>query len=528
MSSNNTSPEEKTCEKCGWRMEKSRKGDYFIHDTGTPDCPNQTCSVCGQKYEELTAKGRDVHLQRCAALKNVADLLKNPRVPPDRFGADIKDGDISYGVVIRTLEGKDVPAIFWRGQLIYGDDNLKVAGFNITEDFFFVGETWNRDLLAAYIQKKTQAKTTKELLSKLIELNKRFAWHTDERVHTIIAAFILASYIYMQFEQAPRLVIIGLADSGKSTQTDIIVRFSLNPMTSADASKAFIFRQVGEQAGLVALDNIDNLQNEDAKAAFVLIFDTSFERRSVGRADERKGKKMPRTWALYCPMVVNGTDSTWIKGTSRSRSIILIMSKKTGAKLEKLKALPKEEVEQLKHEIRVWALENHKRLGMMELPEVQFENRDADISLPLLAILRDAGKEYFDDGYSFLKKNFDEMHTEDESSQSARTLSALWKVLSGKWLLDKKDEQAIIASELAEELLLNDGIAQENSRYATMRQAESIKVGHVLQTLPFSKRESPQGRARYTFNMRNLARMMKARGFEIGETHSKLLQEALV
>ena len=493
------------------------------------------CPYCSKEY---VGRFND-HLKRCpknpyisysepaASASDTADILLNPLLQQDRFGVGLKNGKLYYGVVAANKKGEVVPAVY-DGHLIYGEESLEAAGFNFSNLSLSVSSTWNRQKLHAHIQQAQRVPTTKELIDELVELNNSHIYHYDEVAHLIMASETLHSYIYVEFKQSPRIVITGLPGSGKSTQTDLLGMVALNPLQTGDASKSSIFRSVESLAGLVCIDNFDNLSDE-AKSDFVQLYDTSFEdNRPVMRTEDgnRKGK-VPTSYRTYCPMVVNCVNEAWLKGSSRSRSIFIRMIINSNARLQKLKDVDAEKIEAFKHRARLWALENHARIREMANNLTPFQNRDADISKPILAILKDADEGYYASALEYLEKNFQDNHCEDEYSDSEISLRSVWEAACELHNSAKEPEIALTVKDVAERNLAAKGTARSNEngynnpRFDYLLHLELISAGSFLKSLPYKKVERPQNRRRYVFNFIQLAEFMEARGFKVKEDNKK-------
>jgi hypothetical protein len=453
------------------------------------------------------------------------DILTNEIVLPDRFGMGIKGGKLYFGVIAASVTQEPVMAVY-DGELRIGKETLETLGYNIGKEYCSIGsETWNRKYLLTYLRAKkitpVPPLSTKRLIEEIVKLNKTLAWHPDEAAHIVIAAYILSSYMFVAYKQFPRMVFMGMSDSGKSTQTNLMTKLAVNPITSADATKSYLFRQVEAAAGMVVIDNFDNI-GKDAQNEFIQLYDTSFEEgRPVGRTEDEGKKKVPKMFRTYCPMVVNCVDLSWIQqSSSKSRTIFVqMLSKPESASLTKMEDIPNDQFEWLKHEMRIWAVENYSRISNLEV-STEFNNRRADIARPLLTTLKDAGEEYYELGKSFLSKSFEEYTSEDESSEMTDLIFCIWEKLQERYT---QSERTIPVTEwqaktLAEYLLTRQGIRshsgeRENPRYPEMLQGKAISLAPKIKTLPYYSSHRKDGRRYYSFNIHTFAQWMLRKGF---------------
>lgn len=465
-------------------------------------------------------------------MSEVKDWILNPIRHPDRFGTDIKEFGgkkrLYYGIVISTDEGKVLPSLYDGVEWRFGEDELKALGFNFSKDFTLAEETWERNRLYHHLSTPSKVKTTQELMEYFVKINKEMIWYDDEITHYIVGAYLLASYMYPAFSHFPRMVFLGLAGSGKSTQTDLMSTLALNPITSADASKSFLFRMVEQTAGLVCIDNFDNI-SEDAQKDMVQLFDTSFEKgRAIGRTDDSGRTKTPRKWRTYCPMVVNCTSLAWLRQqSSKTRTIFVRMLTKTGKlELRKLKTLPKDEIENFKHDCRLWALANWERISALETDG--FSNREFDIFRPILTILKDAGPDKFEVGKNFLSKMAAEYQRDEPDVIDAEIVMAVWNLLcsSGK-------DTAITPKEIAKEILMEREVSPTDTdgranRLYDRELADLFrnKIPVCVKSLPIEKITHPNNKTTYHFNFSKYIRFMKARNYDVGE-YAKSLNNML-
>jgi len=492
-------------------------------------------NVCKECLAPFNGRESD-HLKHCSVFQRrilgisgsvqgrLEDILRNPLLQQDRFGVGLKRERLYYGVVAANKKGEVVPVVY-DGKLTYGAENLEAAGYNFSNLSISVTSTWNRDKLYEYIQNPKRAPTTKEIIDELVALNRNYVYHSDEATHLVIAAYVLLTYTYCEFKQIARLLITGLAGSGKSTQTDLLAMVALNPLQSGDASKSSIFRSVESLAGVVCIDNFDNLSDE-VKADFVQLYDTSFEdNRPVMRTEDgnRKGK-VPTSYRTFCPMVVNCVSDAWLKSSSRSRSIFIRMIINSNARLQKLKDVDVEKIELIKHRAHLWALARHRYMRNVANSLNSFQNRDADISKPILAILKDADEGYYASALEYLEKNFRDNHCEDEYSDIEISLKSVWEAACELHNKAGEPEITMTAADVAERNLAAKGVVQNdergypNPRFSYLRHQELIAAGSFLKSLPYWKVEKPQNKRRYVFNFIQLTEFMEARGYKVKDS----------
>ncbi len=459
--------------------------------------------------------------------KTPEDILDNEVLIPDRFGMGMKNGKLYYGVIVADQAGNIIPALY-DGDFRIGADALKALGYNFGGDFNTIGsETWNRKYLKAYLQankeKKVEPMSTKELLETIANLNRQVIWHSDDNIHVLVAAYIMASYMFVCFKQFPRMVFIGMSDSGKSTQTNLMTKLAINPIISADASKSFLFRQVEIAAGMVVIDNFDNIK-DDTKNEFIQLYDTSFEEgRPIGRTEDEGKKKTPKAFRTYCPMVVNCVNSSWLhQSSSKTRTIVIHMETKGEEnQVQPIESINSTTWDGIQHFLRIWALHNYERLSSFT-PDGSFSNRQSDIAKPLLAILNDAGEEFYEQGKTYLQQCFEEYHKEDETSDESEVIQAVWDEVSANRVkgipittLQVKTIAELVLSR--QSIFATDGNGRVNPYYAKELISKCHSILPMIKNLPYSSSVCPHGKRVYKYEYQKFRRWMKKRGYDTGD-----------
>lgn len=455
------------------------------------------------------------------------DVLLNPLPEKHRFGATWINNELWYGVLVANKKEELMPAAVGSGhRLIWGRDALQAVGLRYGDfDFPSVGATWNRKLIHRHIERGESPEQAEALFSQILALNKKCVHHIDERTHTYFAVFPMAVDSFPISPQFARTAVTGLPDSGKSVQTDLTAKLCMNPIMSADATPAALKRDVETTCGLVAIDNLDNIPDEEAKAAFVQLYDTSFE---DGRGARRCGENNKKTenWRTYCPMLINCESAGWMRTASRLRTIFIKMERapeKISRKLVKLKHIQAAELEELHHKIRIWALENAPLIAKTQDElRTEMQNRDADIALPFLAVAKLISPAVYEEMLAFLTENFEQYHAEEEYTELNNLLTVLWDTV----MATRDIVVTVPVKELAEKTLAakgyertyqtKDGTEMPAKGYAVKLGLECRTVStEIRDKVPYVKRTAHHNRVAYQFNKLELARFLSSRRFEL-------------
>ncbi len=497
------------CRKCGERfLTKEEKVQHLLKSTA---CAVYAGAVSVDYPEQSAAEG--------AAIA----VLDNEMFQADRFGQGIKDGKLYYGFPVADAKGEWKPEIMWGGKPLYGAETLEAHGFSISPDFAYVEpKAWDKREIKRWLLNPRPSKSTRELFEELLKINRASIHHDDDAKHIIACAYAMLTYIYSAFPVCPRLLIHGLAESGKSMQTDVIAAFSCNPLPVSDASKSSIFRMVEARAGLVAIDNFDNRSDEEKKN-LIDLYDTSYEEgRATMRTEDTGKKKRPTIFRTYCPLSLNCVSTAWMPQSSISRTIFIPMYKKSASvKLESFRDFPEEKKSALRHELRLWGMQRH--ADIVKLAHELYtglSNRDEEISRSLLAILKDAGDEHYGLALAYLKKNFEERHVEEDFSDDNTTLLCLWEIAyeACKKATLPSSEVRVCVGDVAEPVLKMRGISRSyddgkpNPRFSVQLAAESRRISSFFRGLPYLRTTMHNGRRYFHFNVAKLQELLEARG----------------
>lgn len=213
----------------------------------------------------------------------------------------------------------------------------------------------------------------------------RFVKFQDDAYSLPIALWVIATYIFPDFDSFPYMVITSSTKrSGKTRCAEILSFICSNPSFSGAMTPAAVYREMAETQPTLFMDEAESLNSEAANAM-----------RSILNMGYRKGAKVKRVigkqvleFDTYCPKVFVLIGDVY--DTLKDRSIIVRMKRADVASLEPFKyETQKAEGAALRDEIT--AVLEEKRFDILEFftnfPGIKFlTDRDAEIWTPLFCV----------------------------------------------------------------------------------------------------------------------------------------------
>lgn len=201
------------------------------------------------------------------------------------------------------------------------------------------------------------------------------------------------------FENTPRLAFLSPEPgSGKSRALEVTEVLVPNPVLSVNATVAYIFRRISDEAGLpvILMDEVDAIfshakadGNEDLRG----LLNSGYRRgATAGRAAIRGKEVVTEDWPTFCPVALAGLNT--LPDTLMTRSIVIPMKRRRhGQRVEPYRRRVNAPAgAELSRRLARFVQANRTRFtdAWPDLPE-GIEDRDADIWEPLLAVADAAG-----------------------------------------------------------------------------------------------------------------------------------------
>ena len=238
-----------------------------------------------------------------------------------------------------------------------------------------------------------------ELLDEVQAFLERFIAYPSSESSTAHTLWITHAHAVEAFENTPRLAFLSPEPgSGKSRAMEVTEALVPRPVLSVNATVAYIFRKISDEAGLPTLlmDEIDAVftgrkgdGNEDLRG----LLNSGYRKgASAGRAAIRGKEIITEEWPSFCAVALAGLNQ--LPDTLMTRSIVVHMKRRSRKQVIESyrRRVNGAEAQELYERLAVFAAAVQDRLlnAWPDLPE-GIEDRDADIWEPILAIADAAG-----------------------------------------------------------------------------------------------------------------------------------------
>ena len=203
-----------------------------------------------------------------------------------------------------------------------------------------------------------------------------------------VATWILHTYVFDAFSHTPRLLITSPAPRcGKSTLLEILRIACNRPLLAANTTAAAVFRVVEAAAPSLLIDEADAFLSTSEELRGIL--NAGFEANGrVLRVEEAQGGLRPRVFRCFAPVALAGIGR--MPGTLEDRSVPIVLQRAEEAsrsRLTKLRAPgARDALATLARQCARWALDHRERLALAPDVPSALNDRQADISVPLLSI----------------------------------------------------------------------------------------------------------------------------------------------
>lgn len=165
------------------------------------------------------------------------------------------------------------------------------------------------------------------IISELEAYLSRYVVVSDPTIYTVIACWIVGTYIFQQFDVFPYLCITApLKRCGKTTLSELVGFASSKPEPIAGATSAAIYRMIASNTPTLIIDEAESLKSEAADTMRALM-NVGFRRgQTVPRAARGTETEIVRA-PTYCPKVFVLIGD--VNDTLRDRSIIVTLARGT-------------------------------------------------------------------------------------------------------------------------------------------------------------------------------------------------------
>lgn len=428
------------------------------------------------------------------------------------FGTILEKGGMKLNAIITSDKECYVRWIeFGEGnKKIINDEIKKQFGLNYRFDLFddCIDYLWSNKSINQWLFENPKNMSIKELYEKIIELNKKFIWHPDERTHVYIACDVISNYFYPIFETKGRTYFQAEFKSGKSEQSKIYKQLSFNPLMASNISPASFERVIESTGGTIIIDNFDNML-DDLKKLILQAIECYYKKGGKNIKADGPGKK-PIAFNGYGPLVINNIIGLPEVTISRCNRILMLRTdnkKITDAKIK--------EEDKFWHELRdklhICALQNwetvkdtYDKLEVDTLSDRYLEKSEA-----VLTISKCISEDVYEDLLNFI--------TETNQQQDLKDLSDNWEFILFNELnkLVEGAERTILVkniTEAVEDQILLDEKDIKGSKKIKLQ--FSHYTGKILSSISLFKKKLYHGNVGYSIKREDLDKIIKIKKFD--------------
>ncbi len=249
---------------------------------------------------------------------------------------------------------------------------------------------WMNKLLKEYLFKDYKPDSL-EVYSSIRDTYLKYCEIKDNPWYSVLALWVIGTYLYSLFETYPYLALEGTKNTGKSKTARITTRLSFNGILSVNASEATLYRDIESLKPTLGIDEAEILKDKEKSKLIRGILNAGHFKGAYVLKQEKssKGTFFTRHYAVYSPKIIANTQG--LEDTLESRTIKIIMLR---AKTDKGLILDTESSEDwdfLRHMCYSFALSYFKDIKEIYLNDPSIKvanNRFNDLWCPLLSIAR--------------------------------------------------------------------------------------------------------------------------------------------
>ncbi|MFT8247254.1 DUF3631 domain-containing protein [Roseomonas sp. BN140053] len=207
-----------------------------------------------------------------------------------------------------------------------------------------------------------------------------------------VALWIAHTWVYDRFQHTPRLSVTSPTKRcGKSTLLDLLRALSCRPLKADSISASGVFRTVEALAPLTLLiDEADTFLGDNEELRGIL--NSGFEKSGqVIRVVEVKDEWQPIRFATFAPVALAGIGA--LPGTLEDRALPVVLQRKAASETVTRLREPgaRDRLHDLARKLARWAGDRRGHLPADPNMPAALGDREADVSVPLVAIADDAG-----------------------------------------------------------------------------------------------------------------------------------------
>lgn len=250
---------------------------------------------------------------------------------------------------------------------------------------------------------------TGDIYNQIYAMMLKYFYFKHEAYAHVLTAFILLTYVYMQFSAVPYLHFHGQKGTGKTAMASFMAEMCYRPIKASNPNDVHLYRSLHSGRGVFIYDEAEQLggkysQSERAQN-IVLLCNATYVKNGALVPRQREGDRGKTEWFYaYSPKVFMSIRELSEALKSRCIEIQSIKIPKSKIKdydnIEDQMILLEADIQEIKNKLCVWSLTQFVQLRNQYLETVQelrlkdgIANRDLQLWAPLMSIMKQAGHE---------------------------------------------------------------------------------------------------------------------------------------
>jgi len=452
----------------------------------------------------------------------ILNALSMPKKKYHSLGTGIHNEQLYFGTVLEINGQKQNAVITSTGEIfcnkieIIGKSFIKVDvirndfGINYRYDLFddTIDYTWSNDSIKRFLQRKESIVKIADIFKQLVDVNQKYIWHYDKRIHKFIACDIISNYFCPIFNAKGRILFVAEFESGKSKQSQIYQLASFNPLFAGNISPASFDRVIESTCGTIIIDNFDNM-SEDLQKQIVQVIEVYYKKGSRNIKCDGKDNR-PSAFNGYCPLVINNI--LGLKEVTESRCNKFFMLKTDNKEITDRKINVNDILwKELRDNLHVCALQNWKivRDAYKNLDVLELSARDLERIEAVLTIAKIVGDDVYNEIINLV--------VEINSQNKIKEVSDSWEFILFEFINNELKDKSEITLKIVDITdAITDKIVESNSKPEIIKK-EKLKFSHfagkILSRTPLLKKKTINGYPQYNIKKEDFETLVKIKGY---------------
>lgn len=302
----------------------------------------------------------------------------------------------------KILSAETISIITNNGDIwVLNEDELKNKNLfpNAMPSFGNVEPRWSPESIKNFLKIKSdysdsgdfQIKTSvdpyKDIFLPIKETLEKFIDFSNPTHSTVIALWIMGTYLFPIFEAYPYLGVGGMKGSGKSKILEILQRLTFNAFSTSNATPASLFRIIEKNLCTVLIDEGEALTGRESNQDLRLILNAGYKSSGLVTRTNTETFKV-ETFRVYSPKAIASINP--LDQTLASRCISIVLLRTSNKEIGRTRINDRAaDWQGLRNNLYLFTLEHSLRVAEIfdkdeELSDLT--NRTNELFLPLFAI----------------------------------------------------------------------------------------------------------------------------------------------